>query len=92
LARPGGNLLLRRPAQIVTRNNFTSPGQIRDRFAAFQTRYNTVAQPFNWKFTRTDLNALLDRIDAHKVQRSPQLAALSLPPDELTGRDHYAPR
>ncbi len=43
--------------------------------AAVQARYNAVAKPFSWKFTRCDLDALLDRIDAHEAQRSPQLAA-----------------
>jgi transposase len=61
--------------KVVTPNDFTDTGQIRDRLAAFQTRYNAVAKPFNWKFTRTDLDALLDRIDAHEAQRTPQLAA-----------------
>jgi hypothetical protein len=46
-------------------NDFTSLDQIRDRLAAFETRYNTIAKPFNWKFTRTDLSGLLHRIDAH---------------------------
>jgi hypothetical protein len=54
---------------------FTDLGQIRDRLTAFQARYNAVARPFSWKFTRSDLNTLLDRIDAHEAQRSPQLAA-----------------
>jgi len=61
--------------KVVTPNDFTDLGQIRDRLAAFQTRYNAVAKPFNWKFTRSDLDALLDRIDAHEAQRSGELAA-----------------
>jgi transposase len=61
--------------KVVTPNDFTGLGQIRDRLAAFETHYNAVAEPFNWKFTRTDLKALFDRIDAHKAQRSLQLAA-----------------
>jgi transposase len=61
--------------KVVTPNDFTDLGQIRDRLAAFQTRYNAVAKPFNWRFTRTDLNDLLDRIDAHEAKRSLQLAA-----------------
>ena len=32
-------------------------------------------QPFKWKFTTTDLDDLLARIDAHETQRSLQLAA-----------------
>jgi transposase len=48
--------------KVVTPNDFTDLDQIRDRLAAFEARYNAVAKPFNWRFTRTDLNALLDRL------------------------------
>ncbi len=61
--------------KVVTPGDFTDLGQIRDRLAAFQARYNAVAKPFNWKFTRNDLDALLDRIDAHEAKRSGELAA-----------------
>ncbi len=61
--------------KVITPNDFTDLGQIRDRLTAFQARYNAVAKPFSWKFTRSDLDTLLDRIDAHEAQRSPQLAA-----------------
>ena len=37
-------------------NDFTDLDQIRDRLAAFEARYNAVARPFNWKFTRRDLD------------------------------------
>jgi transposase len=52
--------------KIVSPSDFTSPDQIRDRLAAFEIRYNAIARPFNWTFTRTDLNDLLHRIDAHE--------------------------
>lgn len=61
--------------KVITPNDFTNLGQIRDRLTAFQAHYNAVAKPFSWKFTRSDLDTLLDRIDAHQPQRSPQLAA-----------------
>jgi len=61
--------------KVVTPNDFTGLGQIRDRLAAFQTRCNAVAKPFNWRFTRSDLDTLLDRIDAHEAKRSLQPAA-----------------
>ena len=54
--------------KVITPNDFTSLSQIRDRLAAFEIRYNAVARPFNWKFTRTDLDDLLHRIDAHETQ------------------------
>ena len=56
--------------KVISPNDFTSLIQIRDRLATFEIRYNTIAKPFSWKFTRTGLNDLLDRIDAHdKAQR-----------------------
>jgi transposase len=56
-------------------NDFTSLSQIRERLTAFETRYNTIARPFSWKFTRTDLDDLLHRIDAHDNTQPHALAA-----------------
>jgi transposase len=56
-------------------NDFTSLDQIRDRLAAFETRYNAIARPFDWTFTRTDLDDLLHRIDAHGKTQPQALAA-----------------
>jgi len=61
--------------KVVAPNDFTDLDQIRERLAAFEVRYNAVARPFNWKFTRADLHDLLERIDAHEAQRSQRLAA-----------------
>ena len=33
---------------------------------AFEPRYNATATPFDWRFTRADLTAMLARIDAHR--------------------------
>ena len=61
--------------KALSPNDFTSLDQIRDRLAAFETRYNAIARPFNWKFTRTDLDDLLHRIDAHNNTEPHALAA-----------------
>jgi len=61
--------------KILTPNDFTSLNQIRDRLAAFETRYNAIARPFTWKFTRADLHDLLRRIDAHDKTQQHALAA-----------------
>ena len=61
--------------KVLTPNDFTGLDQIRDRLAAFETRYNAIARPFNWKFTRTDLGDLLRRIDAHDKTEPHALAA-----------------
>jgi len=52
--------------KVVYPNDFTDLDQIRERLAAFEARYNAVASPFDWRFTRTDLKALLDRLAAHE--------------------------
>jgi transposase len=61
--------------KVVTPTDFTDLSQIRDRLTAFEIRYNAVAKPFNWKFTRTDLGDLLHRIDAHETTQPHALAA-----------------
>jgi transposase len=61
--------------KVLMPNDFTSLDQIRDRLAAFEARYNAIARPFNWKFTRTDLNDLLRRIDTHVKAETHALAA-----------------
>ena len=61
--------------KALTPNDFTGLSQIRDRLAAFEIRYNAIARPFNWKFTRADLSDLLHRIDAHHATQPHTLAA-----------------
>ena len=61
--------------KVVNPNDFTGLGQIRDRLAAFEIRYNAIARPFNGKFTRNDLSDLLHRIDAHDRTQPHALAA-----------------
>jgi transposase len=61
--------------KALTPNDFADLDQIRDRLAAFEARYNAIARPFTWKFTRTDLNDLLRRIDTHAKAETHALAA-----------------
>jgi hypothetical protein len=53
--------------KVVAPNDFTDLDQIRDRLRAFEDRYNATAQPFQWKFTTTDLDDLLARPDRHTL-------------------------
>ena len=55
--------------KVVTPNNFTDLDEIRTRLAEFEIRYNAVAGPYNRRFTRIDLNALLDRLAVHEQAR-----------------------
>jgi hypothetical protein len=52
--------------KVVTPNDFTSLDQVEDRLTAFEQRYNATARPFGWKFTPTDLEDLMARIERHK--------------------------
>ena len=61
--------------KVLTPNDFTDLDQLRDRLAAFEARYNAIARPFDWKFTRADLSDLLRRIDAHDKTKTHALAA-----------------
>jgi len=49
-------------------------GPLQVDIANFQQRYEQIATPFEWKFTKNDLNALLERIAAHD-NADPALAA-----------------
>ncbi|MFD8219535.1 helix-turn-helix domain-containing protein [Streptomyces sp. NPDC059697] len=54
----------------------TDLAQVGDRIRAFGDRYNATAQPFQWKFTTSDLDDLLARLDQHTAghQEQPSLA------------------
>jgi hypothetical protein len=51
--------------KALTPNDFTDLAEVQSRLLAFQHRYQQTAQPFQWKFTRTDLAGLLDRLAQH---------------------------
>ena len=77
LAEPDRDLLLHRPAQGLTPNDFTDLDAVNDRLLAFEARYNETAAPFDWRFTRTDLDQLLDRIAAHEAAAPIQSTGLA---------------
>ena len=58
--------------KVLTPNDLTDLDALAARILAFQDRYNATATPFDWCFTRADLDRLLQRIAAH--QPVPELA------------------
>ncbi len=52
--------------KVVSPDDFTNLDQVQQRLADFEQRYNATARPFQWKFTPTDLDDLLARIDQHQ--------------------------
>jgi hypothetical protein len=59
--------------KALTPNDFGSLDALAERLLRFGDHYRQIAQPFEWTFTRTNLERLLARIDAH--QPDLQLAA-----------------
>ncbi|MDQ3637159.1 MAG: transposase, partial [Actinomycetota bacterium] len=52
--------------KVLTPNDFASIEVLAERLVAFQERYERVAEPFAWKFTRPDLDRLLSRLSEHQ--------------------------
>ena len=52
--------------KVLTPNDFQSLAQLEDRLLRFQEHYCAAARPFEWKFTRHDLQVLLAKIRAHE--------------------------
>ncbi|MDI3315982.1 MAG: IS630 family transposase [Mycobacterium sp.] len=57
--------------KALSPNDFTDLDVVIDRLNAFETRYNQAARPFTWKFTTTDLDELLTRLDNHRSEHNP---------------------
>jgi hypothetical protein len=50
--------------KVLTPNDFTSLAAVAERLLAFERYYETLAHPFEWTFTRRDLNKLLQKMTA----------------------------
>ena len=53
--------------KVLTPNAFASLAEVEDRLLRFQEHYEQIAAPFEWKFTRADLDALLARFQSHEI-------------------------
>jgi transposase len=50
--------------KLLTPDNVVSLNAMAEQITAFEARYNHTAEPFDWRFTRDDLDHLIDRIAA----------------------------
>lgn len=57
--------------KLLTPNDFANLAALRDQLMRFQQRYQQSAKPFEWTFTRADLDALLEKLK----QKPDRLAA-----------------
>jgi len=53
--------------KVLTPNDFPSLAAVAERLRRFQAHYEAIARPFEWRFTRYDLLALLDRLEERNV-------------------------
>ena len=61
--------------KLLTPDDFEDLDELAAQILAFLKHYNAAATPFDWKFTRTDLNQLLNRLARHDPAAPPPLAA-----------------
>lgn len=50
--------------KALTPNDFESLAAVEHRLLAFQGYYESLATPFEWRFTKDDLAALMRKLDA----------------------------
>ncbi len=48
--------------KVLTPNDFSGLSAVAERLSRFERHFESVAQPFEWKFTRRDLSVLLDKL------------------------------
>jgi hypothetical protein len=68
--------------KIMNAANFADLTALEQRLLGFQGRYNATPQPFNWRYTKTELNNRLPRSAGHPRDTPPR----GLTPEELTSR------
>jgi hypothetical protein len=49
--------------KVLTPNDFESLQELESRILSFQEEYEKIAKPFEWKFTREDLQKVLEKLD-----------------------------
>ena len=52
--------------KVLTPNDFHSLEMLADRLVLFERHYELIAKPFEWKFTRDDLNKLIHRLHGNQ--------------------------
>jgi hypothetical protein len=61
--------------KLLTPDDFEDLDELEAQILAFEQHYNAAARPFDWRFTRTDLNKLLARVQQHDRHTPKPMAA-----------------
>jgi len=59
--------------KVLTPNDFSSRSEVKKRLLSFQERYQEVAEPFEWKFTRADLDRLCAKLSYNEQAEKKEL-------------------
>jgi hypothetical protein len=54
--------------KVLDPNDFDNLADVAHTLNAFEHHWNELAEPFDWRFTRDDLDALMERLGAHEPQ------------------------
>jgi len=60
--------------KVLTPNEFPDVQTVEKRLLDFQAYYETIARPFEWKFTRADLDELLVKLAGHEQHQNKAVA------------------
>ncbi len=52
--------------KVIKPANFAHFTALEHRLLGLEARYNATASPFNWRYTKADLNAYLERLATHE--------------------------
>ncbi|MCD5401301.1 hypothetical protein LR013_01725, partial [candidate division NPL-UPA2 bacterium] len=66
--------------KVLTPNDFPNLQAVEKRLLDFQTRYQEIARPFNWKFTRKDLKERIKLVSDHIIDQWQSV----MPQDSIT--------
>jgi hypothetical protein len=55
--------------KVLEPSDFEDVAEVARTLNAFERRWNEIAEPFEWGFTRDDLAALIERLTAHEQLR-----------------------
>ena len=61
--------------KVLTPNDFPDLATLEQRLLDFQSRYEEIAKPFKWKFTKEDLNRILSKFSNYDNLQIEQMAA-----------------
>lgn len=61
--------------KVLTPNDFPDLKTVEQHLLDFQSRYEQIAKPFKWKFTKNDLNRVLSKLSEYDNLQMDQLAA-----------------